>query len=70
MKCFLYFFIVLLSAILVAYMTLLVFASDFDKFAKAAIKGFGHKSDPQLVTYAVLQYLKENQIDDLIAFFE
>lgn len=50
-------------------MTLPVFASDFDKFAKATIKEFGHKSDPQLVTDAVLKYLEENQIDDPIAFF-
>lgn len=50
-------------------MTLPVFVSDFDKFAKATIKEFGHKSDPQLVTDAVLKYLEENQIDDPIAFF-
>ncbi len=69
MRRLLYLFIGLLSALLVAYMTLHVFASDFDKFAKDTIKEFGHKSDPQLVTDAVLQYLEENQIDDPIAFF-
>jgi hypothetical protein len=64
-----YLFLGALSVILVVYMTLPAFASDFDKFAKATIKEFGHKSDPKLVTDAVLQYLEENQIDDPIPFF-
>lgn len=58
-----------LTTILVANMAIPVFASDFDKFAKATIKEFGHTSDPQLVTDAVMTYLDENQIDDPIAFF-
>lgn len=61
-------FLGLLSASLLAVVLLPHFTSDFDKFAKATIKEFGHKSDPQLVTDAVLQYLEENQIDDPIEF--
>ena len=62
-------FLGLLSASLLAVILLPLFASDFDKFAKATIREFGHRSDPQLVTDAVLHYLEENQIDDPIAFF-
>jgi hypothetical protein len=68
MRRFFYLFLGFLSAILVVYMTLPIFASDFDKFAKATIREFGHNSDPQLVTDAVLQYLEDNKIDDPIAF--
>jgi len=62
-------FLGLLSASLLAVILLPLFASDFDKFAKATIREFGHRSDPQLVTDAVLHYLEDNQIDDPIAFF-
>jgi hypothetical protein len=68
MRRFFYLFLGFLSAILVVYMTLPILASDFDKFAKATIREFGHNSDPQLVTDAVLQYLEDNKIDDPIAF--
>ncbi|MEM8541497.1 MAG: hypothetical protein AAGF25_11140 [Pseudomonadota bacterium] len=69
MKRALYLSIGLLSAVFVTYMTLPLFASDFDKFAKATIRELGHRSDPKLATDAVLQYLDENKIDDPIAFF-
>lgn len=62
-------FLGLLSASLLAVILLPLLASDFDKFAKATIREFGHRSDQQLVTDAVLHYLEENQIDDPIAFF-
>jgi hypothetical protein len=69
MKRVLCLFTGLLSLFFVFFVTPQVFTSDFDKFAKATIKEFGHSSDPQLVTDAVLQYLDDNQIDDPIAFF-
>ncbi len=69
MRRLLYFLLGLLSLALATFTVHSVFASDFDKFARATIRELGHNSDPKLVTDAVLQYLEENQIDDPIPFF-
>ena len=61
-------FLVSASAVVI-YMALPLFASDFDKFAKKTIRSIGHNGDQQLVSKAVNTYLKDNHIDDPIAFF-
>jgi len=65
-------YLICLSIIIIVsgifYMASPVFASDFDKFAKSTIRDLGHRSDPQLATDAVLNYLIEGKIDDPLRF--
>lgn len=59
----------IIFVIMVAFMITPAVASDFETFAKAKIKEFGHNSDPKLITYAINEYIEESNVKDPIDFF-